>query len=247
MPNMPLIELEGVSVEYRIRHGVFSVRRYKALESVSFDVREGETLGVIGRNGAGKSTILRLLAEIILPDTGRITRRRPITVSLLNLQVGFSRALTGRDNAILGAMLLGLARAEAQERVQMIGEFSELSDWLDEPLHTYSAGMKARLGFAVAMEVSPDVLLVDEVLGVGDQRFREKSARALKKKMRENQTTVFVSHQLPMLRGLCDRTVWIEEGVTHMIGETPKVLKEYERWNREQRNKPLSGKRGWAA
>jgi len=243
----PLIELEKIAVEYKIRHGLFAVRRYMALESTSLDILEGETLGVIGRNGAGKSTILRLLAGIILPDKGYVTWQRPLTVSLLTLQLGFSPRLSGRDNAVLGAMLLGLPKVEAQNRVVKIAEFSELQEWIDEPLHTYSSGMRARLGFAVAMEASPDVLLVDEVLGVGDQRFRDKSAAALKKKMQSGQTTVFVSHHLPMLRQLCDRVVWIEAGVTHMIGETDLVLSEYEQWNKSQNSKPLSGKRGWAA
>lgn len=239
----PLIEVRDVAVLYKIRHGILSTKKYLALEKISLDILEGETLGIIGRNGAGKSTVLRLLAGIILPDRGRIDYQRYLTISLLTLQLGFSQTLSGRDNAILGAMLLGLSKNEAEARVESIAAFSELESWIDEPLHTYSSGMRARLGFAVAMEASPDVLLVDEILGVGDQMFQKKSATALKTKMRAGQTTVFVSHQLAMVSDLCDRTVWIEDGVTRMIGETKFVLSEYDRWSRTKIGMSVPDKR----
>jgi lipopolysaccharide transport system ATP-binding protein len=228
------ISLENVGCSYRVRHGLMQHRIYKALKSVSFTLYRGETLGLIGRNGAGKSTLLRLIAGILLPDAGRITTHCPGSISLLTLQLGFSSELSGRDNAIMGAMLMGYSRSQANERLDGIIAFSDLGDWIDEPLKTYSSGMRARLGFAVAMETSPDILLVDEVLGVGDEAFRRKSVKAMKEKMGSNQTVVFVSHQPQIIKELCSRVVWIEEGVTRMEGETNDIMAEYEQWNKSR-------------
>ncbi len=174
MMNTPLITLENVGCRYKYRKSRFSFGHHDALKDINMTLHRGETLGVIGRNGAGKSTLLRLVAGIIEPDFGRIITPQPVTVSLLTLQIGFSNELSGRDNAILGAMLLGHSKKEALERVEDIKDFSELDTWFEEPIKFYSSGMRARLGFAVAIEMCPDVLLVDEVLGVGDESFRKK-------------------------------------------------------------------------
>jgi lipopolysaccharide transport system ATP-binding protein len=219
--------LEEVGCVYRVRHGLMRRHHYSALKSVSFTLYRGETLGLIGRNGAGKSTLLRLIAGILLPDSGRIITHGSCSISLLTLQLGFSAELSGRDNAIMGAMLMGYSRSQAQRRLPGIIEFSELGAWIDEPIKTYSSGMRARLGFSIAMETSPDVLLVDEVLGVGDEAFRAKSVAAMKEKMAAGQTVVFVSHQTPVMRELCHRIVWIEQGMTHMEGEVAEVLQAY--------------------
>src|SRR5262249_15432514 len=141
-----------------------------ALHDVSFDLRHGETLGVIGRNGAGKSTLLRLLAGILAPDTGSIMRKTD-KVSLLALQAGFIPALTRRENAVLSGILLGMERADIESRMDEIVRFAELEQFIDEPVRTYSSGMRARLGFTVAFQADPDVLLIDEVLGIGDASF----------------------------------------------------------------------------
>jgi lipopolysaccharide transport system ATP-binding protein len=230
MPMQPHISLKNVGCSYRVRQGLMRRRIYEALKSVSFTLYRGETLGLIGRNGAGKSTLLRLIAGILLPDAGCIIVHQPGTFSLLTLQLGFSGDLSGRDNAIMGAMLMGYSRAQANDRLPNIIEFAELGSWINEPLKTYSSGMRARLGFAVAMETSPDVLLVDEVLGVGDEAFRNKSVKAMKEKMGSNQTVVFVSHQPQIIKDLCSRVVWIEEGVTRMEGPTGDVLDAYAKW-----------------
>jgi lipopolysaccharide transport system ATP-binding protein len=234
MKTGPLITLENVGCIYKIRHGILGFKSYEALKDVSLVLNKGETLGLIGRNGAGKSTMLRLIAGIILPNSGQITFHQPASVSLLSLQLGFSPELSGRDNAIMGAMLLGYSKSEALERLDRIIALSGLGEWFVEPLKTYSSGMRARLGFAVAMEVSPDVLLVDEVLGVGDESFRKKSTKAMKDKMKSGQTVVFVSHQPAVLEELCSRVAWIEGGVTHMAGEPREVLAEYQRWSKSQ-------------
>jgi lipopolysaccharide transport system ATP-binding protein len=219
--------LENVGVSYERRQSLFRSQRFWALEDVTFSLYHGETLGVIGRNGAGKSTLLRLLAGIIGPDRGRV-ERHGCRASLLSLQAGFLPRLSGRENALLSGILLGLSRESVLGRMSTIIEFAELEDAIDEPLHTYSAGMKARLGFAVAFQANPDILLVDEVLGVGDPQFRKKSSSALRERIRSDKTVVLVSHNLDMVRDLCNRVVWIKDRCTFREGPTEVVLKEYQ-------------------
>ena len=232
MSNL-LMTLENVGCRYVVRTGRFRTKGYDALRSISMEIHRGETIGVIGRNGAGKSTLLRLIAGIIRPDSGTIMRHDNLSISLLTLQLGFSQELSGRHNAIMGAMLLGHTKKEALAQLDKIIAFAELEDWIDEPLKTYSSGMKARLGFAVAMEMSPDVLLVDEVLGVGDLAFRDKSTKLMQEKMLSGQTVVFVSHALPTIKQLCTRVVWIENGETKMEGETDSVIAAYQAWTKK--------------
>jgi len=222
-----LLRLENVGVSYRRRGGLNRRSLFWALEDVSFEIYRGETLGVIGRNGVGKSTLLRLLAGIIQPDLGTIRFDYPCHISLLSLQVGFIPQLTGRENAVLSGMLLGMRRKEIEERMGEIIAFAELEDFIDQPISTYSTGMRARLGFSVAFQADPDILLVDEVLGVGDAEFREKSAQAMRQKIRSNRTVVLVSHNQQTIRNLCDRALWIEKGCTRLESDPDSVLKAY--------------------
>jgi lipopolysaccharide transport system ATP-binding protein len=221
------LRLSNVGVSYERRHGLFRRQEFWALEDVSFSLFHGETLGVIGRNGAGKSTLLRLLAGIIGPDRGKV-ERFGCRASLLSLQAGFLPRLTGRENAILSGVLLGLSREFVLERMASIIAFAELEESIDEPLHSYSAGMKARLGFSVAFQADPDILLVDEVLGVGDPEFRQKSATALRERIKSDKTVVLVSHNLDVVRALCDRLVWIKDRRTFQEGPTDEVLQAYQ-------------------
>lgn len=222
----PVLTLEHVGMCYRRQRGIFG-DPFWALRDVSFTLYSGETLGIIGRNGVGKSTLLRLLAGIFRPDRGRLINHG-VRVSLLSLQVGFVPHLTGRENAILSAMLMGLRRREIEARMDEIIDFAELDDFIDQPTAIYSAGMNARLGFAVAMQIDPDVLLVDEVLGVGDEDFRQKSSAAMRARMQSGQTVVFVSHNLGMVRNLSDRVIWIEDGIVLEEGSSEKVLSDYQ-------------------
>lgn len=222
------MSLRNVAVSYVRRAGMFRQRVFWALNDISFDLYHGETLGILGRNGAGKSTLLRLLAGITDPERGTLERDGS-RVSLLSLQAGFAPYLTGRENAILGGILLGKRRAEMESRLSAIFEFAELQEFASQPLATYSSGMRARLGFAVAFEVDPDILLIDEVLGVGDSEFRRKSTRVMKERIKSNRTVVVVSHQVDLLRELCDRLVLIREGVTEMEGDVEAVLAHYSR------------------
>jgi lipopolysaccharide transport system ATP-binding protein len=223
-----LLSVDHVGLYYSRRRGFLKRSRFWALKDVSFDLYGGETLGVIGRNGVGKSTLLRVLAGIIAPDTGSVMVHRPgLRISLLSLGAGFVPFLSGRENAILNGMMLGATKREIISRMDDIVAFSELNDFFDEPVNTYSTGMRARLGFSVAYHLEPDVILLDEVLGVGDEAFRKKSTDAMKQRIKSDKTVVLVSHSVPLLRELCDRIVWIEAGKSQLQGSVPEVLDAY--------------------
>ena len=225
-----LITIKNISCNFKIRKSKIHFKSYQALKDISFILKEGDILGIIGKNGAGKSTLLKLIAKILLPDSGHIIYHKPVTVSLLTLRLGFFSTLSGYDNAIIGALLLGYTKQQAVAKLPGIIAFSELGDWIYEPLFTYSSGMVARLSFAVAMEMNPDILLVDEVLGVGDGAFQEKSANLLKDKMASGQTSVLVSHNLHAIKDICNKVVWIERGVIRMKGDVAPVTAAYEEW-----------------
>jgi lipopolysaccharide transport system ATP-binding protein len=222
----PVLSLRNIAVSYRRRAGMLRWNNYWALKDVNFDLYHGETLAVLGRNGAGKSTLLRVLADIISPDRGTV-RRNGCSISLLSLRVGFIPHLTGRENAVLSGLLMGLKRREVERMMDAIIDFSELGEFIDEPVRTYSSGMNARLGFSVALHADPDILLIDEVLGVGDLEFRKKSTQALREKIKSDKTVVLVTHTPQTVRDLCDRAVWIDQGVTRIEGDREEVLAQY--------------------
>lgn len=226
MSDSILLSLDRVGVFYRKRLSLFAAEKHWAIKDVSFDVKAGETLGVIGHNGAGKSTLLKLLTGILSPDEGTISRRCE-TASLLAINLGFVPHLSGRDNAILSGMLLGLSKKEVMARLDEMIAFSELEEQIDDPFRTYSAGMKARLGFGVAFSADPDIILIDEVLGVGDRDFRIKSTNAMKEKIQSDKTVVVVSHSEPLVQEICDRLVWIEDGRVIAKGDVDGVLERY--------------------
>lgn len=226
-PTMIAISVRDLCISYRKKLSLRHAEPHAVLSGVSFDLRKGETLGIIGRNGAGKSTLLRVLADILKPNNGEVVRHVQ-TISLLSLNLGLDPNLSGVDNAILSALLLGLQRKEAEKVLPEIIEFSELGQAIYEPVRTYSSGMNARLGFSSGIFLQPDVLLIDEILGVGDVEFQQKSSAAVKKKILSNQTVVLVSHNAEQIRALCDRVVWIENGEAIAIGDTGDVLSQYE-------------------
>ena len=195
---------------------------------MSFDLFEGDSLGVIGKNGVGKSTLLRLLAGVMCPDCGTLVNSG-VSTSLLSLNLGFLPYLSGRENAILGGMFQGMAREVIAAKMDEIVRFAELEEFIDEPVSSYSSGMKARLGFAVAFQIQPDVLLIDEVIGVGDADFQRKSVEVMKERIRSHDTTiVFVSHSAALIRELCSRAVWIEDRIVQVEGDVETVLGAYE-------------------
>lgn len=223
-----LLSLDHVGLYYSRRQGFLKRSRFWALQDVSFDLYAGETLGVIGKNGVGKSTLLRVIAGIIAPNTGKVVVHRPgLRISLISLGAGFIPFLSGRENAILSGMMLGATKKEILSRMDDIVAFSELNGFFDQPVNTYSTGMRARLGFSVAYHIDPDVILLDEVLGVGDESFRKKSTAAMKERIKSEKTVVLVSHSMPLIREICDRIVWIEDGRTQVQGKVPEVLAAY--------------------
>lgn len=222
-----VLTVTNVEVTYRRRTGFLKQASFQALRNVSFDLYKGESLGVIGSNGAGKSTLLRVLNGVIRPDKGEI-RNAGHSTALLSLSLGFDPSLSGRDNAIVSGLLLGFRRREVEEKLPEIVAFSELDEFIDYPLHTYSSGMKARLGFSVAFTMEPDILLIDEVLGVGDADFQRKSRAQMEKKIASEKTIVLVSHSTETIRRLCNRAVWIDHGESRMEGDVSEVVRAYE-------------------
>ena len=222
-----MLSLEEVSLSYQSRRQSFDHGSHHVLERVSLDIHEGETLGIIGRNGVGKTTMLRLMAGILAPTSGRVRQHPGKTSALLTIGLGFRPDLSGRDNAMLAAMLQGATARQARGYLEEIKAFSELGDSFEERVKTYSAGMLARLGFTTALMTHVDILLVDEVLSVGDAQFREKAQKAMIERITGDQTVVFVSHMEGQVRDICNRAICIEAGRIVADGEPQAVLKTY--------------------
>ena len=197
-----------------------------ALRDLSFEVPTGQTFGVIGSNGSGKSTLLKCLAGILVPDRGQVTTHGRVS-ALLELGAGFHPELSGRENVFLNGAILGLKKDEITARFDDIVEFAGLADFIDTPVKNYSSGMFVRLGFAVAANVEPDVLLIDEVLSVGDEAFQRKSAERIERFRREGRTIVFVSHGLGQVEQLCERVAWIDHGELKVVGPAADVISAY--------------------
>ncbi|GAA6167811.1 ABC transporter ATP-binding protein [Sessilibacter corallicola] len=220
------LSFENVGLAYRRNVGFWSSKNW-VINNLTFDLYKGEVLGVIGKNGAGKSTLLRLIADIVKPNQGDIWRKPKTRAQLLTLGLGFNNQLSGADNAIMSLVILGKSIKEAKSLISNIKDFSELDDLLNYPVSTYSSGEKARLGFAIAIQAKPDILLLDEMLGVGDKDFQKKSSQELKKIVNSEQTVVLVSHSNVTLKQFCHRLLWIENGTNKAIGPCDHILKEY--------------------
>ena len=198
-----------------------------AVKNVSFRMEQGESIGVVGRNGAGKSTLLGLAAGLATPSSGRVITNGRIN-ALLELGSGFHPDLTGAENLILNAALLGLTRRKTMERVEQIVEYSGLGDFINEPLRTYSSGMVMRLGFSIAIQADPDILLIDEILAVGDAPFQEKCRQTLDGLLRAGKSLLFVSHSAHAVKEVCKRAIWLDHGALMMDGDVSDVLDAYE-------------------
>jgi lipopolysaccharide transport system ATP-binding protein len=201
-------------------------KRFTALESISFEVYKGECLGVIGRNGAGKSTLLGLAAGVLKPDRGKITVRGKVS-PLLELGAGFHPELTGRENIILNGIILGMTKKEVLKKLDEIVAFSELEDFIDQPIRTYSSGMVTRLAFSVAVHLDPEILLVDEILAVGDANFQRKCIDKMLSFRKAGITILLVSHNLEQVQSVCDRVMWIDKHRVRTIGKPDEVCKAY--------------------
>jgi ABC-type polysaccharide/polyol phosphate transport system ATPase subunit len=202
------------------------IREIEAVKNVSFEVRHGTVLGVVGANGAGKSTLLRTIAGILPPTRGRVTVHGQVS-TLLALGVGFNADLSGAENVLLGGLAAGLRREQLQAKYDEIVAFAELEDFMDMPMRTYSSGMYGRLAFSVAVNMEPDILLIDEALSVGDAHFRRKSFDKMRELCEQARTIVLVSHSMGSIQELCDETVWMDHGVLRRWGETDEVVDAY--------------------
>jgi lipopolysaccharide transport system ATP-binding protein len=237
------ISLENVTKNYRLwgRRSQFAtlksallkrdlkpaaVDAVTALRNVSFQVHRGEAFGIIGRNGSGKSTLLKLISGILKPTNGTVAVNGRIA-ALIELGAGFHPEITGRENIYINGIMLGLSRREIDERFDRIVEFSGIADFLDQPVKTYSSGMYVRLGFAVAVHVDPDVLLIDEVLSVGDEEFSARCVAKIQEMKYRGVTLLFVTHQLDQVRTLCDRALWLDKGMVEAIGDPMRVVDAY--------------------
>lgn len=235
----PAIQVDHVAKRFRLYHerndslkaSVMRRRRARftefwAIDDVSFDIREGETFGIIGENGSGKSTMLKCMARILRPDRGEVRVRGKVS-ALLELGAGFHPELSGRENVYLNGSILGLSKRELQAKFSDIVEFAGLETFIDQPVKNYSSGMYVRLGFSVAINVDPDVLLVDEVLAVGDESFQRRCGEKFAEMQAKGKTIVIVSHAMGAMRTMCDRLAWMSHGKLQMVGPATDVIDHY--------------------
>lgn len=238
---MNAVTVKKITISYRLLNK-FSIKKnllkkkkkstkeekFNAIKNVSFELEKGKILGVVGKNGSGKSTLLRAMAGIFSVDEGTIDLHGN-TVSLLSIGVGFQKKLTGYENIFLSGLLLGFNKKQIEEKLDEIIEFSELGDFINKPVSTYSSGMYSKLAFAITAILETDIMLIDEVLSVGDISFKQKSYDKMKELINDDdRTVIIVSHNLSTLKELCDEILWIHEGSMKMIGDTKTVLAEYE-------------------
>ncbi len=242
----PVIELDKVAMEYymqsekidnmkeffiRLVKGKIKRSKKRILEEITFSVNKGESVGIIGHNGAGKSTILKIITGIIKPTTGSVTVNGSVA-PLLNLGAGFDYEATARENIYLNGAIIGYTQKEIKNKFSSIVEFAELENYVDVPLKNFSSGMVARLGFAIAIDVEPDILLVDEILSVGDENFRHKCSQKIEELQKKGVTFIIVSHNMAQIKKLCQRAVWIENGRIVDAGDSKEICDKYQEFSK---------------
>ena len=236
-----MIKAENITVCYRMANdkiksikeymvallkGKIQYEKFYALNDVSFEIKKGEVIGIIGNNGAGKSTLLKVISGILKPVEGKVTLQGNV-VPMLELGSGFDIDLTGRENVFLTGAILGYSEEYLKEKYDEIVEFSELGNFIDTPVRNYSSGMMMRLAFSIASIVNPDILIVDEILAVGDMAFQEKSYRRMMELMSHGTTVLLVSHSIEQIRARCDRVIWLDHGKVVAIGDTQEICDRY--------------------
>ena len=241
MSKKTMIEVSDVTMQFRLNNdkilslkefvttalrGKLQYNKFTALEHISFELKRGQTLGLIGRNGAGKSTLLKIISGILNPTEGCVSCYGNV-VPMLELGSGFDFDLTGRENVFLNGAILGYSEEFLKGKYDEIVEFSELGQFIEVPIRNYSSGMLARLAFSIATVVNPDILIVDEILSVGDVAFQEKSKKRMLHLMGGGTTVLFVSHSIEQIREMCDRAVWLDQGLIKMMGKAEDVCQAY--------------------
>lgn len=238
------ISVENVSMNFRLAsEKVDSIKEYflkkikkeisysqfYALKSVSFKVANGERIGIIGHNGAGKSTLLKVICGVMKPSSGKVIVKGEVA-PLLELGAGFDQEFSGAENIYLNGAILGKQKKYLDKKFSEIVEYSELGDFINVPVKNYSSGMRARLGFSIATQIDPDILIIDEILGVGDQRFKEKSSKKMNELMDSGKTVILVSHSLSQIETMTDRVIWLDKGEIREIGDSKSVCTSYKRY-----------------
>jgi len=239
--NEPVVKIQNMAMQFKITTQKvdhlkeyfikflkrdLNYREFYALKDISFQIYKGERVGIIGHNGAGKSTLLKLISGVMKPTSGSIDVKGSIA-PLLELGAGFDSELSGLDNIFLNGAILGKSKEFLTEHFDSIVEYAELGDFINVPIKNYSSGMKARLGFSIATCLNPDILIIDEILGVGDQRFRKKSSQTMGELIESGKTILLVSHSLQQIEKLCSRVIWIDKGMLKMDGDTQDVCQAY--------------------
>ena len=237
-----MIEIKGATMDFRresssgkslkefivnLLKGKLRYDRFRAVDGVTANIQKGEVVGIIGRNGAGKSTLLKMIAGVLTPTDGEVALHGNIA-PMLELGAGFDHDLTARENIYLNGAILGYTRKFLDERIEAIIDFAELREFIDQPVRTFSSGMMMRLAFSIATQVDPEILIVDEILSVGDSHFRQKSEKRMREMMSGGTTVLMVSHVLGQIRSLCDRVIWLDRGRVVMDGDTKTVCDAYE-------------------
>ncbi len=224
-------EISAYSIKRMLLHGKKKQEKaFHALKGISLDVPQGEILGIIGKNGSGKSTLLNTVGGVFSADSG-IVDLHGRSVSLLSIGVGFQKNISGRENILLNGLLLGFTEQQIREKIPEIIEFSELGDFIDKPVKTYSKGMYSKLAFSITAFLETDIILIDEILSVGDEHFKKKSAKKMKELISdENRTVLIVSHSISTLKQLCTRVLWLHDGNIKMLGNTDEVLAAYQQF-----------------
>lgn len=236
-----IIEINDVSMMFKLTNdrisslkefvtsaltGKLSYKEFWALKNISINIKKGEVIGIIGHNGSGKSTLLKIISGIMKPTKGNMTCNGNI-VPMLELGSGFDFDLTGKENIYLNGAILGYSKKFLDEKYEEILNFSELGEFIDVPIRNYSSGMMMRLAFSIATVINPEILIVDEILSVGDEAFQQKSRKRMIELMSGGTTVLFVSHSLEQIREMCNRVVWLDHGEIHMIGNTKEVCDKY--------------------
>jgi lipopolysaccharide transport system ATP-binding protein len=233
--NTPVIDISGVTVDYPLQNslgiarkllGRAEAKKKRALDGIGFSVHDGERLGIVGHNGAGKSTLLRVLAGILPPSNGRVAVRGSVA-PLFEFATGFEMELTGYENIRIRGLLQGLTTDQVRERMPEIAAFSELGEALSQPVRTYSSGMFIRLAFSTATSIDPDILLIDEAFGAGDQHFSVKAGQRMRELMDKGRVLVFTSHNMELIRSLCNRVIWLRGGHIVEDGPAEEVVERY--------------------
>lgn len=222
-----VLKLDGVSLCYKSGYNIFKSSKKKVLSDVSMEICRGEKIGVLGRNGAGKSSLLKLLAGIYQPDEGRVLAGEKVRSAFIGLQNGFVPYMTGFDNITLTGLLMGMSRGEVRQKLDQIVDYTELGENLSRPVFSFSAGMKARLAFAISAFSEPDLLLIDEAMSVGDRAFRRKSEEKIAELIKGDTAVVLVSHESRLIESICSQAIWLEKGAVVESGDSESVAAAY--------------------